>query len=228
VYWVEADNDQAAVHAQADRQEIRLAAARARRVRILLNDALVDLDRPVEVAINGKKVFAGPVARTLKAALETAAGDAGFAAAASLEFDVPLDAAAREEAHRWTATLAPTVRESERPWWEHYARLTLEERRHRPKLEGEKLRADEVLPIGLPDGLTGVRLTRVDPDAPEASAGLRAGDILTGFDGEVFFRDGLGISLLEETFLRRPEPPSSYQVSLLRDGAPLRLTVSLR
>jgi predicted esterase len=228
VYWIEADSEQAAVRAEARHQEIVVLAARARRVKVWFHDLLVDLDRDVAVTVNGKKVFEGKVSRTLKSALETAAADRAFAAAASLEFDVPLDRASLEHAYRWTQTLVPVVRESKLPWWEHYARETLKERRHRPGLDGEKLGVEATDALKFPEGLTGVRVTRVEEGSAEARAGLREGDILTGFEDEVFFRDGLGVSLLAEWHFRRPEPPASYAVSLLRDGKPRRLVVPLR
>ena len=64
--------------------------------------------------------------------------------------------------------------------------------------------------------------------SPEARAGLRVGDILTGFDDEVFYRDGLGISLISEVFLRKPSVPGSYTLSLIRNGQRARLVVPLR
>ena len=43
------------------------------KIRIYLNDELVDLNRPVTVRINGKKVFRGKVQRRLKAIVESCA-----------------------------------------------------------------------------------------------------------------------------------------------------------
>jgi len=228
LYWVEADGDQAAVRAEARHQEVIVLAARTRRVRLWFHDLLLDLDRDVTVIVNGKKVFEGKIARTLKAALETAAHDRAFAAAATLEFDVPLDRVSLEHAYKWTSTLAPGMRESKLGWWEHYARETLKERRHRPGIEGEKLGIDATDALKFPEGLTGVRLTKVEEGSAEARAGLREGDILTGFEDEVFYRDGLGVTLVAEWMFRRAEPPGSYTVSLLRDGKPRRLVIPLR
>ena len=228
VYWLEADSDQATVRAEVVRQEIHLHALRTRRLRLWLSDNLLDLDKPIVIRINGRVVFEGEVNRTLKAALDTAAEDPGVLAAASLEFGVPLDGVAREEAYRWSATLRPTIQETRLPWWDHYARRTLQERRYQCSLEGDKLGVQEILDLDFPEGLTGVRVTGLDPEGPEARAGLREGDILTGFDDEVFFRDGLGISLISEIFLRKPGVPGSYTLSLIRDGELARLVVPLR
>jgi predicted esterase len=228
VAWIEADSDQASLRAEVKFQDVSILAARARKVRVWLGDGLVDLDRDVVVTVNGKKLFEGKVTRSLKAVVESGARDRGSVAAAVLEFDVPLDRVSLEWAYKWTQTLLPAVRESRLPWWEHYARLTLGERRPRPGLEGEKLGIEDADAIKIPEGLTGVRVTRVAEGSLEARAGLREGDILTGFGDEVFFRDGLGISLIGEWLFRRPELPASYEVSLLREGKPARLVVPLR
>lgn len=227
-YWVETDSAQAAVRAEVRRQEIHLHVARARRIRVRLSDNLATLDRPVTIRLNGRVVFQGDVKRTLKAAVESAAHDPGMIAAAELEFEVPLDAASREQAYAWTTTLHPTIRETHPPSWEVRARLRLSETRPLPDLEGEKLGVVEAADLGFPRGLTGVRLTRVGEGTAEARAGLRAGDILTGFEDEVFFIDGLGAGLIRETFLRLPSVPGSYLLRILRDGQPSQLVVPVR
>ncbi len=227
-YWVEADSDQAAFRAELKLQDVSILAARARKLRVWLGDGLLDLDRDVTVTVNGKKLFEGKVPRNLKTVVESGARDRGSVASAVLEFDVPLDRLSLESAYRWTQTLVPAVREARLPWWEHYARLTLGERRPRPGFDGEKIASDDAAALKLPEGTTGVRVTRVADGSLEARAGLREGDILTGFEDEVFFRDGLGASLVGEWLFRRPELPVSYTLSLLREGKPARLVVPLK
>ncbi len=228
VAWVEADGDPAAFRVEARGQAIEILAARARRLRLRLGDALLDLDRPFSITVNGRKVFEGSVERRAEALVESAALDPGRPAPAALEVAVPLDSDARREAARWLGSLAPEVEPAALPWWEVYARATLRERRPRADWAGTPLPEAELASLGLGEGLSAIRLSRLDPASPEARAGLRPGDVLLGFDDEVFYRDGPGLELVHERLLRLPELPLSYSLTVLRDGAPLRLSVSTK
>ncbi len=213
VFWLEADGDQAVLRAEAKGQTIEISAACARRLTLRLSDALLDLDRPVTVSVNGKKAFEGRVARTLRAALETAARDRGIAAAGAIEVEVPQDAEASE---KWLESLKPAAEAAPLPWWEFYAKATLRERRPRAGIDGEKTA----------DG--SVRVTTLDPASPEAKAGVKRGDLAAGFEDEVFHREGGGLPLITEWLLRLPENPESYTLVLLREGRPVRLRIPLR
>jgi hypothetical protein len=228
LYWIEADSDQATFRAEAKGQEIAILAARTRRLRVWLGDALADLDKPLKVTVNGRAAFEGKVARSIRSAVAAAAQDRAFVPAAALDLEVPLDLVPLGTAHQWTATLAPSGRETKLPWWEHYALLTLAERNPRPGLEGEKLPLAEAASLKFPEGLTGVRLTKVAEGSPEAAAGLKAGDVLAGFEDEVFYRDGLGVSLMAERLLRLPEPPAGYTVRVLRPSGAEDVAVRFR
>jgi len=61
------------------------------RLHVLLNDALLDLDQPVKVVVNGKTLHEGQVARSAGAQLRTLAGYGDPAMAASAELVFKLD-----------------------------------------------------------------------------------------------------------------------------------------
>jgi predicted esterase len=209
-YWVDVDSDQALVRAEAAGQSITVSAACCRWLRLSLHDALVDLDRPLRVVVNGKEAFSGKLVRT-----KTATRDRGVVVAGTIKVPVPLDDSARDLARRWTSTLAPSVPESKTAWWEFYARATLAERAHRPVWEAE------------PEG-DGYRLTSVEADSPEGKAGLKVGDVIVGFEDEFFYKGGEGLSLVARTLLRRPRPAEHYSLQVLRDGKAVLLLVALR
>jgi len=225
LYWVEADSAQAVLRAEAKGRTLEVVAARARRLKLRLNDSLLDLDQPFTVLVNGRKVFEGKVDRALAPLLESAARDRHVAAAAVLEVDVPLDAPSREVAGRWLASLAPTVEPAALPWWEYYARATLREQRPRVDWAGEPLPEAELAPLNLASGLGAIRLMKLDASSPEAKAGLKVGDVLLGFEDEVFYRDGPGLALVNDGLLRLPELPVSYSLTVVREGLPRRLQV---
>jgi hypothetical protein len=54
-------------------QTIEIEAEQVREVRVRLNDAIVDLDRPVEVTNAGKPRFKDQVTRTIRCLAETLA-----------------------------------------------------------------------------------------------------------------------------------------------------------
>ncbi len=209
-YWVDVDSDQALVRAEAAGQTITVSAACCRWLRLSLHDALVDLDRPFSVVVNGKESFSGKVLRT-----KTATGDRGVAIAATIKVAVPLEDPAREVARRWTSTLTPSVAAAKPAWWEFYARATLVEQRHRPVWEAEA------------EG-DGYRLTSVEADSPEGKAGLKIGDVVVGFEDEIFYKDGEGLSLVAKTLLRRARPADHYSLLVLRDGKQVLINVTLQ
>lgn len=96
-YWLAVDAADAVrarvVRAEVEAQEIRIEAEETPRVRLMLSDALVDLDEPIRVVANGQVVFEGHAARTeaaIRASL-AARPDPAMIATAVLEVDIPLD-----------------------------------------------------------------------------------------------------------------------------------------
>ena len=72
---------------------IDVTAHHVRRVKLYLDDTLVDLDRPVAISVNGEDVFTGKIPRSLHTALEQVrATPHRQAPAAVIEVAVPASA----------------------------------------------------------------------------------------------------------------------------------------
>ncbi|MCB9832163.1 MAG: dienelactone hydrolase family protein [Planctomycetes bacterium] len=71
--------------------EIELRSSGVERLTVFLDEALIDLDRPLRLRVNGKVVHEGRVAPSLKALLASWRGreDPAFVCRAALEIDVP-------------------------------------------------------------------------------------------------------------------------------------------
>jgi hypothetical protein len=70
-YWLAVDptevRDRALIVANREGQTIDLQSTEADRIRILLNDTLIDFDKPVKVTSGGKTLFEGRIERTIAA-----------------------------------------------------------------------------------------------------------------------------------------------------------------
>ncbi|MGB1128691.1 MAG: transglutaminase domain-containing protein [Haloferula sp.] len=70
-YWLSVPRDQAkggqVVRAEVKGQEISIQTTDLTRLRLRLSDALLDLDKPVRVLVNGEEKFNGPVQRKVEA-----------------------------------------------------------------------------------------------------------------------------------------------------------------
>jgi transglutaminase-like putative cysteine protease/predicted esterase len=70
-YWLSLPEDQAiprsTISAAVDGQRITISSETVSSLTLRLRDALIDLDKPIEVIANGREVFAGEVDRTLSA-----------------------------------------------------------------------------------------------------------------------------------------------------------------
>jgi hypothetical protein len=72
------------------------------------------------------------------------------------------------------------------------------------------------------EGVTGVKFSDVTPGSPAATAGLKAGDIMTEFDGKPIQ------NLYDFTYaLQAKKPGDVVKVKALRDGKPIEATVTL-
>ena len=78
------------VRAEVVGQQIRLETRDYKRLVLRLSDALLDLDRPVTVVANGRKVFSGRVERTAVALAASLAERADPSSAASAVLEVEL------------------------------------------------------------------------------------------------------------------------------------------
>lgn len=231
VHWVEADSRQAFVHARVTgRAAIAIDARWARQLTLYLNDQLVDLDLPLVVSVNGTVVHQGRVDRSMRVALEGARrlGDERRVYAARLELPVPATQASIELATRAWAALSPTHPEGTLSFWEMYAARALEERVPTIGFEGvETPVPDEI--ARAPEQVA-LRITAVDTASPAGKAGLRPGDILVSFGGEMFFERRGGVAGLHRWLIRElRETPTDYELVASRAGGlhTLRATYAL-
>src|SRR5206468_7934174 len=131
VHWIEPDSRQAFVHALVSGPaQIDITARWARTVRVYLHDRLVNLDRPIEIRVNGVQAFNGRVSRSALIALRNARsrGDERVIDAAEVVVSVPATPGAIAIAERAFDDLTPARAEGTLSFWEMYATRALEER----------------------------------------------------------------------------------------------------
>jgi hypothetical protein len=230
VHWVEADTRQAFVRARvAGASRIDIETRWARSLRVYVHDRLLDLDRPVEIRINGASVFADRVKRSAVTALQGAwaRGDERLIDAAEIRIDVPAAADALAVGERAFNELTPKRQEGTLSFWEMFATRALEERWPAIGIEG----VEDALPpdIKAAPEQVAVRVRHVDPDGLLAAAALKPGDLLIELGGEPFFRGRGGLTSLHHWLIRElRNEPASYAVTVWRDGRRLEATVRLK
>jgi hypothetical protein len=230
VHWVEADTRQAFVQATVSGpSRVDITARWARTLKVYLHDRLVNLDRPVEVWVNGAKAFSGKVPRSASTALHGARsrGDERLIDAAEIGVDVPATPDAVAVAGRAFNELTPKHAAGTLSFWETFATRALEERVPALGLDG----AEEALPAGVKAAgeQVAVRVRQVGSSGPLSAAGLKPGDLLLEFGGEPFFRGQGALTALHHWLIRelRTEP-ASYSVVAWREGRRLESTVRLK
>lgn len=228
VHWIETDTRGALVRARVTApSSIDVTVRWANTVSVLLNDDLVDMDLPVTIRVNGEQAFHGTVARSARVALAEAkrSGDEGRVYAARLTLGISDSPEALAAAARLTEELEPEVSEGTLSYWETYAVRALEERF--PSLGFDAVEAP--LPAGMrvaPEQVA-LRVTEVDAEGVAAAAGLRVGDVLLGFGGELFFAGRGGADGLYRWLLREVRStPTTYQLQAMRGGTPVSLRIA--
>jgi dienelactone hydrolase len=230
VHWIEADTRQAFVHGMvAGPSRIDITARWARTLRIYLHDRLVNLDRPVEIRVNGAQAFAGQVSRSALTALRgaRAGGDERLIDAAEVIVSVPATADAIATSERAFNEMTPKHAEGTLSFWEMYATRALEERVPTLGFDG----TEETLPAGMKAAAeqVAVRVRQVAPAGPLSAAGLKPGDLLLEVGGEPFFRGRGGVSGLHHWLIRELRPqPAPYTIVFWRDGRRVESTVQLK
>ena len=229
VHWIESDTRQAFLDAVVSGpSRIDISARWARTLRLFLHDRLVNLDRPVEIRVNGVSVFNGKVSRSAITALTNArARDERRIDAAEVTLSVPTTAEAIANAERAFNTMTPKQPEGTLSFWEMYATRALEERV--PSLSFDAI--EEALPAAVkaaPEQVA-LRVRDVVPTSPLAPSGLKAGDLLIEVGGEPFFRGRGGVAGLHHWIIRELRgAPAPYTVAIWRDGKRVESTVRLK
>jgi len=230
VRWLETDTRQGVADAEVtSSSRISVTALWTREITLYLHDRLVDLDKPIEVWINGTKAFAGAVPRSIATALEEARSlaDERRIYAAKLRLKVPAGTEALQAGRKLWTDLQPRQPELTLSFWERFAVGALEERFPSVGIEGTEV----AMPSGLPavPTQTAIRVTRVQTDGPFAASGLRAGDLIIEVAGEPFFRDKSGLAGLRQWLMRELRvEPLSFPLLVWRDGQSLTLNAVLK
>jgi hypothetical protein len=208
---------------------ISVTALWTREITLYLHDRLVDLDKPLEVWINGTKAFAGTVPRSIATALEEARGlaDERRIYAAKLRVKVPATTEALLTARKLWSDLQPRQSELTLSFWERFAVGALEERFPSLGIDG----TEAAMPSGLPavPMQTAIRVSRVQADGPFGASGLRPGDLIIEVAGEPFFRNKDGLSGLRHWLMRELRvEPVSFPLLVWRDGKSQTLNALLK
>ncbi len=230
VHWIEPDTRQAFVHAfVSGPSRIDITARWARTVRVYLHDRLVNLDRPVEIRVNGVNAFTGRVSRSALTALRgaRARGDERLIDAAGISVDVAATPEAIAIAERAFNELTPKHAEGTLSFWEMYATRALEERMPSLGFDG----TEEALPAGVKAAgeQVALRVRQIAPTGPLSASGLKAGDLLVEFGGEPFFRGRGAVTGLHHWLIRELRAAAApYTMVVWRDGRRVESTIQVK
>jgi hypothetical protein len=227
VFWMETDTRQGLAHAEVEGNRIDITARWVREIRLYLHDRLVDLDRPVELWVNGVCVKEEVVPRSIPLALEQVRllKDIGRIYAGSVTVTVPQTEESLKAGRTLWTSLEPKHPEGILSFWEMYATRALEERFPTLGLEGEAV--EDPARFGLEGEKTGIRLTQIDPAGPFGNVGLQPGDVLLEVDGEPFFTSR-GLGFLHAWLLRELDGVARpYPLLIGRNGERLELEAEL-
>jgi predicted esterase len=236
VFWIESDTRQGVVRVRAgDDNHIEIDSRWARRVTLFLNDRIVDLDRPIEITVNGERLAPRRARREVTTAVDQvrALDDRGRVASAIVTIDIPRSAEATAHGTAFWEGLAPVHPEGQLSFWELYAVNALAERFPSVGLEGHEVELDDDAQAALGAQAVaaesiGMALTSIATDGPFASADIEPGDVLIDVGGEPFLRGRGGLRRLHEWLMRElTATPQPYRVRVWRDGRLVESTVSL-
>jgi dienelactone hydrolase len=218
VRWIESDTLQGAIRARVvSPTRIEIEARWARELTLYLHDRLVNLDRPIEIWVNGVREFSGMVPRSIATALEEGRtlGDERRVAAARIRVKVTAGPANAGQA-LWSS-LQPAYAEKTLSYWERFAIAALDERLPSLGVDG----SEAAMPPGVAATAEQValRVNDVIAGARFAAMGLRAGDLWLEAGGEPFFRGNGGVEGLRQRLMRElRSQPAPFQLLVWRDG----------
>jgi hypothetical protein len=218
VRWIESDTRQGLVRAKVTSQtRIDIDTRWTRELTLYLHDRLVDLDKPLEIWVNGVKEFSGSVPRSIKTALENARALNDERRIAAARVTVKVTAGAVESGRALWSSLAPRYPEKTLSYWERFAMAALNERLPSLGFEGPEV----AVPSGVAsaDEQVAIRVTNVTAGGPFAPSGLRAADLLLEVGGEPFFRGNGGVEGVRQRLMRElRSEPEALDLIVWRDG----------
>ena len=229
VHWVESNTRQGVIRARAvTPTRIEVASRWTGELTLFLSDPLVDLDERLEIWVNGARVFAGTVERSIRTALEEAKalGDERRVYAARVTVSVPGGAGPLGVAKALSEELRPRHPEGRLSFWEMYAQRALEERFPDVGFGGEEVPLPRRLTGAAPEQV-GIRITDVEAGGAASLAGLEPGDVLITVGGEPFFQGRGGVFGLHQWMVRELRTtPAEYELTVWRDGRETTLSAT--
>ena len=229
VHWIETDTRQALLRAEVvSSSRIDITVRWAGSVKVYLHDRLVNLDKPIEIWINGQKVFSKKVNRSFLTTLEQAQalGDERRIYAAVVTAKVPMDSNAIQAAQKLFQEIKPQYPELELSFWERYAVRDLQDRFAGLGFKGIDAKIPSEIE-SIPEQ-TALRITEIDPNSPFAEAGLKKNDLLLNVAGEPFFQGKDNLDVLYQWLIRELRTqPHPYSLHVWRDGQQIHLETKL-
>jgi hypothetical protein len=223
VRWLESDTRQGLVRARVTSPtRIDIDARWTRELTLYLHDRLVDLDKPLEIWVNGAKEFSGLVPRSVATALEDARALDDERRISAARVKVKVSAGAADAGRTLSSAFAPRYPEKTLSYWERFAIAALSERLPTLGFDGPE--------VAMPSGLVSaaeqvaIRVNSVTA-GPFASTGLRVGDLLLEVGGEPFFRGNGGVEGVRQRLMRElRSEPVALDLIVWRDGRKQTLT----
>ena len=231
VHWIESDTRQGMIHARVvTPTRIELTSRWTGELTLFLSDALVDLNQSIDIWVNGERVFAGTVERSIRTALEEAKrlGDERRVYAARVTVAVPAGDATLAIAKALWEELQPRHPEGPLSFWEMYAVRALEERFPDVGFSGDEVPLPRGLTVTAPEQV-GIQITTVEAGGAASEAGLEPEDVLITVGGEPFFQGRGGVRGLHHWMVRELRTrPTEYELTVWRDGRISTLSATYR
>jgi dienelactone hydrolase len=217
VRWIESDTRQGVVHARiTSPTRIDIDTRWTRELTLHLHDRLVDLDKPLEIWVNGVKEFSGSVQRSIATALEEARALDDERRMSAARVTVKVSGGGSEAGRALWSAFAPRYPEKTLSYWERFAIAALAERLPSLGFEGPEV----AMPAGPAAAeQVAIRVNSVTAGSPFAPRGLRTGDLVLEVGGEPFFRGNGGVEGLRQWLMRElRSEPVELRLVVWRDG----------
>lgn len=217
VRWIESDTRQGVVRARVTSStRIDIETRWTRELTLHLHDRLVDLDKPLDIWVNGVKEFSGSVQRSIATALAEARALDDERRISAARVTVKVSNSGTDLGRALWSAFVPRYPEKTLSYWERFAIAALAERLPSLGFEGPE--------VDIPAGPVAaeevaIRVKSVTPGSPFASMGLRTGDLVLEVGGEPFFRGNGGVEGLRQLLMRElRSEPVELRLIVWRDG----------